>query len=204
MNKRLLYFFRQIETVEGSCSDREAHCESDLYLDPDSLLSEGETGMGDGNFRGPARLGRDDLHTCVPYPDTGDLSMDEKIFNSRQRRFGVVVEKTIGQIKKWGVVGGKAFRHQRDFAVPVFEVCARLTARLMRVRKRYPRSAEWVGEEVTDWEAKLGVFLWMDCKDSRSYVAHGLEEDVGYLGWSKRKGKLLQQRWDEIRDMEEC
>ncbi|CAM9638853.1 unnamed protein product, partial [Laminaria digitata] len=91
----------------------------------------------------------------VPHPDTGDLSTDEKFFNSRQRRFRVVVEKTVGQIKKWGVVGGKAFRHQRDFEVPVFEVCARLTARLMRVREEYPRGAGWVGEEVLEWEAKL-------------------------------------------------
>lgn len=202
MNERLFFCF-QIETVEGSCSDREAHCASDLFLDPESLLSEGETGMGDGNYGGAARFGSDDIHTCVPHPDTGDLSMDEKIFNSRQRRFRVVVEKTIMQIKKWGVVGGKAFRHQRDFVVPVFEVCARLTARLMRVRERYPRGADWVGEGVTDWEAKLGVFLWMDSRDPKSYLAHGLEEDSVYMGWTKRKGKLLQQRWDEIRDMEE-
>lgn len=114
-----------------------------------------------------------------------------------------MVEKTVGQIKKWGVVGGKAFRHQRDFEVPVFEVCARLTARLMRVREEYPRGAGWVGEEVLEWEAKLGVFLWMDCRDSRSYLAHGLEEDRECASWTKRKGKLLQQRWDEIRDMGE-
>lgn len=196
-------FYFQIETVEGSCSDREAYCASDLYLEPESLLSEGEIGMGDGNFGGAARCGSDDMRNCVPHPDTGDLSMDEKIFNSRQRRFRVVVENTIWQIKKWGVVGGKAFRHQRDFEVPVFEVCARLTARLMRVREMYPRGAEWVGEEVTDWEAKLGVFLWMDCRDSRSYLAHGLEEDRVYLNWTKCKRMLLQQRWDEIRNMEE-
>lgn len=193
----------QLETVEGCCSDREAYCASDLYLEPSGLLSEGETGMGDESYAGPATPDTDGTHTCVPHPNTGDLSMDEKIFNSRHRRFSVVVDSTIGQIKKWRVVGGKAFRHQRDFAVPVFEVCARLTARIMRVRGRYPRGAEWVGEETTDWEDKLGVFLWMDCKDSKAYVAHGLEEDTVYAAWTQRKGKLLRQRWDEIREMEE-
>lgn len=201
--ERTPLFLFQIETVEGSSSDREAHCASDLYLEPESLLSEGEIGMGDGNFEGAAISGDDDMHICVPHPDTGDLSMDEKIFNSRQRRFRLVVENTIWQIKKWGVVGRRAFRHQRDFEVPVFEVCARLTARLMRVRERYPRGTEWDGEEVTAWEAKLGVFLWMDCRDSRAYLAHGLEDDRVYLDWTKEKRKLLEQRWDEIRYMEE-
>lgn len=129
--------------------------------------------------------------------------MDEQIFNSRQRRFRAVVEKKVVQIKKWGVVGGKAFGHEREFEVPVFEVFTRLTARLIRVRDGYARGEGWIGEEVLEWEAKLGVFLCMDGRDSRPCSADGLEEDREFADWTKRKGTLLQQRWDEIRDMEE-
>ncbi|CAM9731266.1 unnamed protein product [Laminaria digitata] len=84
---------------------------------------------------------------CVPHQNNGHLTQEQKSFNSRQRRFRVVVENTIGQIKKWKIVGGKAFRHERNFEVTVFDVCARLTARIMRVRDKYPRSADWVGNK---------------------------------------------------------
>ncbi|CAN0413083.1 unnamed protein product, partial [Ectocarpus fasciculatus] len=43
---------------------------------------------------------------CVPFkkPAHRDLTGDERRFNTEQRRYRVVVENTIGQIKKWKVV----------------------------------------------------------------------------------------------------
>ncbi|CAM9372289.1 unnamed protein product, partial [Hapterophycus canaliculatus] len=87
--------------------------------------------MGDGNYQGVARSDSNDLYMCVPYkkPANGELTPDARAYNSEQRRFRVVVENTIGQIKKWKVIGnGKAFRHRRDFEREAFNVCARLTA----------------------------------------------------------------------------
>ncbi|CAN0089771.1 unnamed protein product, partial [Hapterophycus canaliculatus] len=85
--------------------------------------------MGDGNYQGPARADSNELYLCVPdkKPAVGQLTNQAKGHNSEQRRYRVVVENTIGQIKKWRVVGnGKAFRHRRDFEKDTFNVCARL------------------------------------------------------------------------------
>lgn len=191
-----------MDTAKGCFSDRAAHCASEVYLQADSLLSDGETGMGDGNYRGPARAGDNVTQMCVPHQNNGHLTQEQKSFNSRQRRFRVVVENTIGQIKKWKIVGGKAFRHERNFEVTVFDVCARLTARIMRVRDKYPRSADWVGNQITDWEAKLGIFLWMDAEDPGSYLIHGHGEDLIYDNWQQGHATLLQNRWEEIWELD--
>ena len=158
--------------------------------------------MGDGNYRGPARSGDNVTQMCTPFANNGHLTTEQKNFNSRQRRFRVVVENPIGQIKKWEVVGGKAFRHQRDFEVTVFDVCARLTARIMRVRDKYPRSSSWVGNQITYWEAKLGIFLWMDAEDKGSYLIHDRADDLIYDNWEHGDATLLQKRWQEIKDMD--
>lgn len=134
--------------------------------------------MGDGNYRGDARWGIPGLQMVVPYLKHPQLPMEHKHFNSMQRRGRVVVENSIGQIKKFRIVGEGCFEHQRDFEPHVFELCARLTARIMRVRNAYPRSEQWVWNQLESWEAKLGVFLWMDPDDAASYMVHGLAEDL--------------------------
>lgn len=194
--------FLQVDTAKGCSSDRAAHCSSEVYLQSDSLLSEGETGMGDGNYRGPARMGDNITQMCTPFENNGHLTSEQNNFNSKQRRFRVVVENTIGQIKKWETVGAKGFRHQSDFEVTVFDVCARLTARIMRVQDKYPRSSAWVGNQITDWEAKLGIFLWIDPDDSGSYLIHDHAEDLIYENWEHGDATLLQNRWQEIWDMQ--
>lgn len=115
-----------------------------------SLLSDGETGMGDGNYRGPARSGDDGTELCMPYRNNSNHTPTKKAFNSRPRRFRVVYENTIWQSKKWKIAEGKAFRHEREPDVTVFELCARLTARIMPLRDTYPRSAEWVENKISD------------------------------------------------------
>jgi len=135
----------KIETVRGGLSDRGAHTSSRVFLYPQEFLSPGEVGMGDGNYRGTARSDSNALQMCVPYPQPslGVLAPAARRFNSEQRRFRVVVENTIGQIKKFKVVGnGKAFRHRRDVEKDVFNVCARLTARIMRVRDANTRAVQ--------------------------------------------------------------
>ncbi|CAN0550113.1 unnamed protein product, partial [Ectocarpus sp. 12 AP-2014] len=63
---------------------------------------------------------------CVPIRGS-HLTDDQKSFNTAQRRIRVVVDYTIGQIKKWMVIdGGVKFRHSRDFEPTVFEVCSKL------------------------------------------------------------------------------
>ncbi|CAB1111941.1 unnamed protein product [Ectocarpus sp. CCAP 1310/34] len=129
----------------------------------------------------------------------GDLSNEERRFNTEQRRFRVVAENTIGKIKKWKAVGnGKAFRHRRDFEKDVFDVCARLTARIMRVRDRYPRSPEWTGRVKEAWEVKLGIHLYWDYEDPKSYLVHNEGENYVYGVANEGTAQHLQQCWDSI------
>lgn len=190
----------QIETHNGALSDRAAYSNSPVYIDPQAFLSEGEVGMGDGNYKGEGRADTGEA-MCAPFPK-GDLTDDEKSFNSAHRRIRVVVENVIGQIKKWLVIGGGKFRHQRDFEPTVFDVCSKLTARIMRVRDSYPRSNDWMWEKLEEWEAKLGVFLWMDYEDPKSYFIHGLGADLIYQRNEDGDAALLQSRWNEVWDME--
>lgn len=157
--------------------------------------------MGDGNYRGTARSDSNHLHMCVPYqkPTVGELFPEGKMFHSEQRRFRVVVENTIGQIKKFKTVGnGKAFRHQRDLEKYVFNVCARLTARIMRVRDAYPRSQEWIGDKKEEWEAKLGIHYYWDYEDPGAYFIHGIREDYVYENTTVGMANDLQTRWESI------
>ncbi|CAM9325512.1 unnamed protein product [Ectocarpus sp. 13 AM-2016] len=190
----------RVETVSGRLSDRAAHTASRLFLEPDAFLTLGETGMGDGNYRGDARMDSTGLEMCVPFQFSPNLTHEQRDFNSQQRRVRVVVENTIGQIKKFRVIGEGRFDHQRDFEPHVFELCARLTARIMRVRNAYPRSEEWLVNQVSTWESKLGVFLWMDPGDAASYLVHGLVEDAEYDTdmTAQQKAELLQGRWEAI------
>ena len=189
----------QIETVKGS-SDRGAHLSSKVYLESDSFLSEGDTGMGEGNHRGPARAGNADLMMCVPFLRSANvvMSASEKRFSSQQRRLRVVVENTIGQIKKWQVIGGKAFRHHRDFENEVFDVSSKLAARIMRVRNQYPRSLQWATEVMEGWESELGVHLWVDPEDPGSYLVHNLGEDFVHGSAEQGAAETLQTTWEAI------
>ncbi|CAM9921552.1 unnamed protein product [Scytosiphon promiscuus] len=200
-NKGLGYshiIYTDVETVAGRLSDRAAHTASQLFLQPGEFLAYGETGMGDGNYRGDARWDMPNLKMCVPFEASPHLSIANKNFNSMQRRARVVIENSIGQIKKWRIIGDGRFEHQRDFEPHVFELCARLTARLMRVRNAYPRSERWVLNQLESWEAKLGVFLWMDPDDAASYLVHGLANDLEYHTNPGAAAGLLQQRWEQI------
>eukprot|EP00904_Undaria_pinnatifida_P003966 jgi/Undpi1/13570/HiC_scaffold_8.g03229.m1 len=160
----------------------------------ETILSDSETGMGDGNYRRPARSGDNVTQMCTPFANNGHLTTDQKNFNSRQRRFHVVIENTIGQIKKWEVVGGKAFRHEHDFEGTVLDVCAGLTASKMRVRDKYPRSSSWVGNQITDREAELGILLWMDAEDKGSHFIHDRAEDQIYDHGEHGDATVLQKR----------
>ena len=190
--------FMQIETVKGSSSDRGAQLSSKVYFEPDPFLSGDKTGMGDGNYRGPARVGHDDLMVCVPHMRSANavMSASQKRFNSQQRRFRVVVENTIGQIKKWKVIGGKAFRHQRYFKNKVFDVSAKLTARIMRVQNQYPRSRQWTTEVMKGWKWKLGILLWVGPEDPGSYLIHNLGEDFVYGSAEQGAAATLQSTWE--------
>lgn len=182
-------------------NDRGAHLASRVYTHPEEFLSDNEVGMGDGAYAGVARSDSSELYMCVPYkkPAHGDLTGDERRFNTEQRRYRVVVENTIGQIKKWKVVGnGKAFRHRRDFEADVFNVCARLTARIMRVRDRYPRSSAWIGMVRETWETKLGIHYYWDYEDPRSYLVHNEGENYVYGVVTQTTGTELQLAWNAV------
>lgn len=129
----------------------------------------------------------------------GHVTEAERGFNARQRRIRVVVENTIGQVKKWRVIGTGKFRHHRDLEPAVFELCAKLTARLMRVRDKYPRSKEWLWKEYEEWEAKLGVFLILDNEDPQSHLVHNLGADMLYNSATPDgRANVLQHRWNVI------
>lgn len=191
-------FTTQVETVPGRLSDRGAHTASKLFLEPNLFLSPGETGMGDGNYRGDARWDEPNLKMVVPHEASPHLTVAQKSFNACQRRSRVVVENVIGQVKMYSIIGSGAFEHERDFEPYVFELCARLTARTMRVRNKYPRSSQWVWNQLEAWEAKLGVFLWMDPEDMTSYLVHGLAPDLDYQANPGAAAALAQQRWEQI------
>lgn len=138
---------------------------------------------------------------CVPFkkPSVGTLSLEARAFNSQQRKFRVVVENTIGQIKKWKSVGnGKAFRHLRTFEKEVFNVCARLTARIMRVRDQYPRRKEWIGEKIEGWESRLGIHYYYDPDSPENYFHNDKEVDLVYDNVEPGEATDLQGIWEEI------
>ncbi|CAM9656311.1 unnamed protein product [Hapterophycus canaliculatus] len=188
----------RVETVAGRLSDRAAHTASQLFLQPGEFLAYGKTGMGDGNYRGDAKWDMPNFKMCVPFEASPYLSVANKNFNSMQRRVRVVVENSLGQINRWKIIGDGRFEHQRDFEAHVFELCARLTPRIMRVRNAYPRSERWVINELEAWEAELGVFLWMDPDHVASYLLHGLASDLEYHTNPGAAAKLLQERWEQI------
>lgn len=171
---------------------------SPVYTDPTRFLSEGEIGMGDGNYMGEARA---DTGEGMCVPARGNIEPEQLALNSAQRRIRVVVENVIGQIKNWMVVGNGKFRDARDFEPTVFELCSKLTSRIMRVRNAYPRSNEWMWNELETWEAKLGVFLWFDYEDKESYLVDGLGADLLYQRNALSDAALLQTRWCEVWDM---
>ena len=183
--------------MRGSCSDRGAHTSSEVYQQPGLFLSADEVGMGDGNYRGTARADSVELPMWVPFQ--GNVPPEGRRFNREQRRFRVVVENTIGQIKKFKTVGnGKAFRHRRDFEKHVFNLCARLTARIMRVRDKYPRSAEWIGDQKELWETRLGIHYYLDYEDPGAYFLHNEGENYVYDNTVPRTAQGLQEAWDLI------
>lgn len=132
-----------------------------MFLEPERFLAPGEVGMGDGNYRGQARIDDPNLEMCVPVRRNGNMTGAQKSFNSYQRQVRVVVESSIlvGQIKKWKIIGVGDFSHTRDFEVPVFEVCAKITARIMRVRDRYPRRLRWMEDKLEEWGAQAWDLL---------------------------------------------
>ncbi|CAB1102108.1 unnamed protein product [Ectocarpus sp. CCAP 1310/34] len=189
---------QQVETVRGSLSDRGALLSSDVFQHPDQFLSADEVGMGDGNYRGLARADSNDMYMCAPHPGP-NVPPEGRRYNREQRRFRVVVENTIGQIKKFKTVGnGKAFRHQRDFEKHVFNVCARLTARIMRVRNKYPRSEAWIGDKKEEWEAKLGIHYYWDYDEPGCYLIHNEGENLVYDNTIEGTAEGLQEAWDAI------
>ena len=192
--RRLWHASFHVNTSKGCLSNRAAHCPSKVYLQSETILSDSDTGMGDGNYRRPARSGDNVTQMCTPFANNGHLTTEQKNVNSRQRRFHVVIDNTIGQIKKWEIVGGKAFRHERDFEGTVLDVCAGLTASIMRVRDKYPRSSSWVGNQITDREAELGILLWMDAEDKGSQFIHDRAEDQIYDDGEHGDATVLQKR----------
>lgn len=179
-------------------SDRAAHVASRVFQQPGDFLSPGERGMGDGNYQGLARVDDGVLLMCVPHRKSVNLTPQQRAFNSVQRRMRVVVENSIGQIKKWKIIGEGRFDHHRDFEPAVFECCAKLTALVMRLRNKYPRSEQWVWDHFEDWEAKLGVYLYVDYEDPESYLVHGLGEDLLYTTNVEGDAARCQERWDTI------
>lgn len=169
--------WQKSETVEGRMSDRAAHVVSPVFTNAAEYLSPTEVGMGDGNYRGVARADNALLMMCVPNRQDPHMTPTQRNFNSEQRRVRVVVENTIGQVKKWKSMGSGAFNHRRDFEKSVFDVCVHLTARIMRVRDRYPRSARWLEQGMEEWEAKLGIYLWLDPDEPGFYLIHNLGEE---------------------------
>lgn len=157
--------------------------------------------MGDGNYQGTGRSDSNDLMRCVPYkrPSAGTLSQAARRFNGQQRRFRVAVENTIGEIKKWKSVGnGKVLRHLRTLEKEVFNVCARLTARIMRVRDQYQRRQEWIGEKIEGWESRLGVHYYYDEESPESHFHNDKEVNLVYDNIVPGEATTLQGIWEEI------
>ena len=149
--------------------------------------------MGDGNYRGPARAGDSSLMTCVPYTKSANAVMcpDENNFNSQHRRFGVVAESTIGRIKKWKTIVGKAFRHERDFDNEAFDVCARVTARV-GAGSATSAPVVWIGPRMWWCDGKRG---WgSTCGWTGSYLIQIRIRGEDYVYGSADDGTALTYR----------
>lgn len=131
-----------MESGNGASSDRTACKSSPVYTQPSEFLSDGEVGIGDGNYRGEARANAGGA-MCVPFRNSSTLTEVLQLRTAQNQRGG---GNTIGQIKKWIAVGRGWFRHAKDFKATGFEVSSKLTAGFVRVRDYYPRSLQqWTG-----------------------------------------------------------
>ena len=91
-------------------------------------------------------------------------------FNTIFRSMRLVVENSIARIKEWSIVGTE-YRGNINKQGMYFDLCARLTARMMRVRDKYPRTIEGILSRTfsEDWEQELGWALFVDAENPDMY-----------------------------------
>ena len=143
-----------------------------VYREPARFLHNQETGLGDGMYRGAARidgtLAQPSPRLCIPFsaaelaraPAASRPSM--RAYNRRQRKLRVVVEQTFGMIKAWAIVGNTIYRANLDYQGRNFVLCTYLTARLMRVRDAYPRGNAWLESGLDAFTHVKEAFLEVD------------------------------------------
>jgi hypothetical protein len=110
------------------------------------------TGLFDGIFQCPLHIDTNEPGVlpagavelkAAPAP----MRLKLKKMNKSQRYLRCPIEQTFGHIKQWGIVGESIFRGNLDQQGDNFVLCMQLSARMMRVRGKYPRGDRWLAGE---------------------------------------------------------
>lgn len=171
---------------QGNENDRGMYKGSQFYRFNSLFLRFAETVGGDAIFRGSKGSGSrgepGEKDCFAPFNETELRERPfRRPFNRLSHRYRVVVENSIGAIKKWLIVkhpyrgnkedqvhsisrslqytGPTKCLHKQAF---LWLTASRLTAYIMRVRNKYPRGDNFRAQQLEEWEAELDEFLWID------------------------------------------
>ena len=143
--------------IQGCENDPAAYQMTHVYRDPDRYLKPHHSGLFDGVFQSALHVNTEEQGTLpANAPDLRraqpEMRRMLKNMNKIQRYLRCPIEQTFGLIKKWEICGESPFRGSLDQQGENFMLCTQLTARLMRVRNKYPRGEKWLRGEMEDWE----------------------------------------------------
>jgi hypothetical protein len=141
--------------IQGCENDPAAYQMTHVYRDPDRHLKRDHSGLFDGVFQSALHVNTEEQGTLPANAAElrraqPDMRRMLKQMNKVQRYLRCPIEQTFGLIKKWEICGETPFRGSLDQQGENFLLCTQLTARLMRVRNKYPRGDKWLRGEMED------------------------------------------------------
>lgn len=179
---------RKITYHKGHNNDRGDYINSVVFQQHDQFLDRDEGLMGDGAYRGEkCPGGANDIVASVLVPWQNDEiakapnvevpGMEE--FNRLQRRVRLVVENSIGAVKRWDIVRTPS-RGDIGKQPHFFELCAKLTTRLQILRNAFPRSiANLQAKQLEAWETLLGDQMEIEDAVLDDFFAGGQQCNFG-------------------------
>lgn len=152
--------------MQGNENDSGAYQQTKLFRQPDLYLQEGHTGLFDGVFQSPLHCHTDEAGVLpASQPEIArapaPLRLKLRRMNRKQRYYRCPIEQTFGHIKEWDVVGDSVFRGDLQQQGENFLMATQLSARMMRVRNKFPRGERWLAGELEDWEKEWEEQGWL-------------------------------------------
>ena len=152
--------------IQGNENDSGAYRLTAVYNDPERYLLPHHTGLFDGVFQSPLHKNTDKMGVLPsPAPHIRKAPPVQRKHlrkaNRYQRYLRCPIEQTFGHIKAWDIVGEGVFRGSLDQQGENFLICTQLSARMMRIRRKYPRGDRWLTGMQEDWEREWDMNGWL-------------------------------------------